>query len=248
MADEQGLELRVTRAADAALDEHGAVTAIDVLGRLGWLPATREDEWRQGRIEHLEDAMQVGPAKLAAAMRLVRRWAERRNLRPYVIPYTARTRDRRPLRFSHGGDADVERAYSVCWVSPQLSDRERERLVERRSRPPDLVVISPIKQWTCRTCGGTGDLLFMDGPGPLCMGCAGLDHLVFLPAGDVGLTRRAKRASGLSAVVVRFSRSRKRYERRGILVEPAALARAEGRLDEGLPATSREEAPAAPGA
>ncbi len=54
-----------------------------------------------------------------------------------------------------------------------------------------------------------------------------MDHLVFLPAGDAALTRRAKRASRLSAVVVRFSRSRRRSERQGILVEEAALERAE---------------------
>ncbi len=54
-----------------------------------------------------------------------------------------------------------------------------------------------------------------------------MDHLVFLPAGDATLTRRAKTASRLWAVVVRFSRSRKRYEREGLLVEEAALERAE---------------------
>jgi hypothetical protein len=54
-----------------------------------------------------------------------------------------------------------------------------------------------------------------------------MDHLVFLPSGDAGLTRRAHRASELSAVVVRFSRTRKRYERQGLLVEGAALAQAE---------------------
>ncbi len=59
------------------------------------------------------------------------------------------------------------------------------------------------------------------------MRCARLDHLVYLPAGDAALTRRAHRASNLSAVVVRFSRARKRYERQGILVEEAALAAAE---------------------
>jgi len=59
------------------------------------------------------------------------------------------------------------------------------------------------------------------------MTCADLDHLVFLGAGDAALTRRAKKASGLSAVVVRWSRSRKRYERQGILVEEAALEQAE---------------------
>src|ERR671910_524713 len=61
----------------------------------------------------------------------------------------------------------------------------------------------------------------------LCLACADLDHLVFLPAGDAALTRRAKRASRLSAVVVRFSRARKRYERQGILAEEEALERAE---------------------
>jgi hypothetical protein len=41
------------------------------------------------------------------------------------------------------------------------------------------------------------------------------------------LTRRAKASSRLSAVVVRFSRARKRYERQGVLVEEQALERAE---------------------
>ena len=41
------------------------------------------------------------------------------------------------------------------------------------------------------------------------------------------MTRRPRRSSGLSAVVVRFSRTRKRYERQGVLVEPAALEAAE---------------------
>jgi hypothetical protein len=67
----------------------------------------------------------------------------------------------------------------------------------------------------------------MDARGPLCLGCADLDHLVFLPAGDAAVTRRAKRASGLSAVVVRFSRARRRYERQGLLVEEKALEQAE---------------------
>ena len=67
----------------------------------------------------------------------------------------------------------------------------------------------------------------MDDPGPLCMSCADLAHLVFLARGDAALTLRARRHSGLSAVVVRFSRARERYERQGVLVEEAALDRAE---------------------
>ena len=38
--------------------------------------------------------------------------------------------------------------------------------------------------------------------GPLCLDCADLGHLDYLPAGDAALTRRAKKASRQSAVVV----------------------------------------------
>jgi hypothetical protein len=85
----------------------------------------------------------------------------------------------------------------------------------------------PVKERTCASCGGTGDLLKMEDVGPLCVDCADLDHLIFLPSGDAALTRRAKAKSGLSAVVVRWSRTRKRYERQGILAEAAAIERAE---------------------
>ncbi len=84
-------------------------------------------------------------------------------------------------------------------------------------RSAGLVVIQPVRDWACAECTGTGDLLRMEEARPLCLDCADLGHLVFLPAGDAALTRRAKKASGLSAVVVRWSRTRKRYERQGIL-------------------------------
>jgi hypothetical protein len=99
----------------------------------------------------------------------------------------------------------------------------------RRRAAADLLVIEPLGEWTCASCGGNGAFLRMEDAGPLCLGCADLDHLVFLPAGDVALSRRARQASRLSAVVVRFSRARRRYERQGLLVEEAALEQAEAR-------------------
>lgn len=63
--------------------------------------------------------------------------------------------------------------------------------------------------------------------GALCLSCADLDHLLFLPAGDAALTRRSRKYSTLSAVVLQWSRARKRYERQGLLVEAEALERAE---------------------
>ena len=59
------------------------------------------------------------------------------------------------------------------------------------------------------------------------MTCSDLDHLIYLPSGDATLTRRARKYSTLSAVVLKFSKARKRNERQGLLVEPQALEKAE---------------------
>jgi hypothetical protein len=144
--------------------------------------------------------MRVNPSKITAAMAAIQYWAKDQGLKPSETNYVARTSDHRQLRFSASGDTATERAYRTHWVSPDLP----ERAVERQSRPPELVVIWPVKEWTCASCGDT-----------------------FLPAGDAALTRRAKKASPLSSVVVRWSRSRKRYERQGILAEAEAIERAE---------------------
>lgn len=63
--------------------------------------------------------------------------------------------------------------------------------------------------------------------GALCLVCADLDHFIYLPSGDAALTRRAAKYSTLSAIVLKFSRARKRYERQGIMVESKALEKAE---------------------
>jgi hypothetical protein len=82
----------------------------------------------------------------------------------------------------------------------------------------------------CDECGGElfkGNLLRKEGPRGLCIDCADLGHLTFVPSGDACITRRASKYSPLRAIVLRFSRSRKRYERQGILVAEEALGRAE---------------------
>jgi hypothetical protein len=221
------LEGRVVAAAEAALARSRSVAPVDVLMGLGWLPGRRVDEWRQGRLAYLEEALTTRPDRPASVLATLRRWAEERGLRPEEMPYVAATRGRGELRFSRSGEEETERAYRTHWISPALSETSRARLIERASRAPDLVVIVPLREWTCTTCHGTGDLLLMEDGEPTCLRCADLDHLIFLPAGDAALTRRAKKASGLSAVVTRLNRRRKRYERQGLLVERSALELAE---------------------
>ncbi|MCX5196628.1 DUF2293 domain-containing protein [Streptomyces sp. NBC_00249] len=91
-----------------------------------------------------------------------------------------------------------------------------------------LVVFESQKQIHCAECRrGPLRHLVRESGVPRCLDCADLGHLVYLPRGDTALTRRAREASSLSAVVVRLHKRRHRYERQGLLVEDAALARAE---------------------
>ena len=226
--DRRSIDQRVARAGEAALAERKFVTPIDVLVGVGWLEPRRVDEWRQGRVEYLERVTVASLGKISTAMTSFRRWAQAHGLKPSETAYVARTRDRRPLRFSKSGDADIERAYRTHWVSPELSERKRAALAERQSRPPDLVVISALGDWSCSLCGrDDAGWLIMEDSGPVCMSCADMDHLIFLASGNAALTRRAKANSRLSAVLVCFSRARKRYERQGLLVEEEAVDRAE---------------------
>lgn len=95
----------------------------------------------------------------------------------------------------------------------------------------DLKVFISNGESSCDECGeslGSRAWITLAGErGALCLSCADLDHLVFLQPGDAALTRRARKHSTLSTVVLKWSRARKRYERQGVLVEESGLVRAE---------------------
>jgi hypothetical protein len=226
------LDDRVIRAAEAALAAQKYVSPVDVLVGIGWLDPGALARWRQGQVENLEAAMQTNLPRISEAMRLIREWATTKGLTPSETDYIARTPSRQMLRFSKGGNPTTEKLYRTHWISGELSERKRERLVDRASRAPELVVIQPLDDtWKCHRCGETGNLLIMESPGPACLRCAGLGDLEFLPAGNALLTRRVKAKSARHAVVVRFSKTRRRYERQGLLVEPHALTEGRCELD-----------------
>ncbi len=95
----------------------------------------------------------------------------------------------------------------------------------------ELKVFISSRESTCSECGqrlrSPAWITLAGERGALCLTCADLDHLVFLPSGDAALTRRAKKHSRLHAVVLKWSRTRKRYERQGVLVEEEGLDQAE---------------------
>ncbi|WP_460523976.1 DUF2293 domain-containing protein [Flindersiella endophytica] len=219
------LTQRVETAAAAALAKQKYVAPVDVLAALGWVSSRSIDRWRQGRISRLGIEIQVDTEKLRAAVAALEGWAQANDLQPMTVDYVSSTRERRPLAFVGAGD---ETSFRTHWISPDLPESRRAKLVERQSKAPDLEVVQPEKDFTCAECGRRdGSLLMLEDGAPLCLTCVDLDHLVFLPAGDTALTRRSKQASTLSAIVVRWNKRRKRHERKGTLVEEAALETAE---------------------
>jgi hypothetical protein len=148
------------------------------------------------------------------------------------VPYTRRSpHGAEQLQVTQHGDPEQEKFYRTHFAPAYLPAAKTARLKDKLSKAPDLVVFQKVgEEGHCAECGAEfmrGDLLFLEKNQPLCLACADLDHLVFLPSGNMALTRRARTHSPLSAVVARFARARKRYERQGVLVEADALAKAE---------------------
>jgi hypothetical protein len=225
------LEQRVYRAAEAALARQHYVSAIDVLCGMGLLASSAVDVWRKGRIDFLEREIQGSLNKISSSMAIFRRWAHEKGLKPSETDYVRPARSGTVrLQFSKSGDPQIEKSYRTHYLSPTLSERKQQKLQERLDKAPLPVVFLNLRDAQCSECGAEiaqESMLVMEAEQPLCLPCARLDGLEFLPAGDTALTRRATKYSQRSAVVVRFNRARKRYERQGILVEEAALEKAE---------------------
>ena len=183
------------------------------------------------------------------AMRALREWALAKSLQPSETAYMRTTREGTVnLFFLPGGtDPEVERIFHTYYISPGLGETKKTALKKKLETPERPTVFQVVRATECSECGfevWKGGLLYLEDKQALCIACAKMDDLEFLPAGDTALTRRATKHSGRAAVVVRFSRSRGRYERQGILVEPAALERAEEECaaDAGERAEARKKA------
>lgn len=218
--------------AERTLDEQRFVRPVDVLVGLGWIADANVERWQQGRFDPLEQVMGTNPDSHRTALAELSAWAQARGLRPEEWTYLTDRGPRRPLHFStRADDAETEQAFRTHWYAPDQPAPPAPKVsAEAPDRPVELLVIRGRKGYTCTSCGadhGPGAMLTMEPPGPVCLGCADLDHLEFLARGNTALTRRAKKASTLSAVVVEWSRTRKRYERQGILAEAKAIAQAE---------------------
>lgn len=124
----------------------------------------------------------------------------------------------------------IARAGATAHILSRMTDSGP---IPPRSSPTpvdEIVVFISHREGKCAECGeewDRGSWIKLERDQPLCLACADLAHLEFLPRGDAALTRRATKHSPLRAVVVEWSRSRQHYERQGILVTPTAVRQAE---------------------
>ena len=225
---------RVVQAAEAALERHGSVGPLELFQQMLLLQPVHFESWRKGNPHYrvLEEHIQVGPEKFQKALQLFQAWAAERGLRTIEATYTRRGAGGvETLQVTADGNPEREKFYCTHYAPADLGEKKTARLAAKLNKPPELVVFQKVSEdGNCSECGAEllrGEFLLMEKGKPLCLACADLDHLLFLPAGDAALSRRARKYSPLSAVVVRFSRARKRYERQGLLVIEQALAKAE---------------------
>ena len=104
-------------------------------------------------------------------------------------------------------------------------DRKSDKL--KSGSGEEIVVFSVVRASQCTECGSElwkGSLLRLEGEKALCMGCADLDRLEFLPAGEAAVTRRASQYSTLRPVVVRWSRARNAMRGRASWSRPKRFA------------------------
>jgi hypothetical protein len=209
---------RVRTIAESILGRKGRVSFVEVLVELGWVHRKNVDSWRRGELDPLSKAMSVSDDQLLEAANTFNTWGAGRFGRD-TKPNVSATRDRRPLRVT--ADRDME------WVHLEFRKADA-RVRAADEKVPDLVVLEARDEFECEECGEHDRFLMMESQSAICMSCADLDHLVFLKAGNATLSRRARKESSLAAIVVRpDARQRNRIWRLGILVEPAALDRAE---------------------
>jgi len=93
------------------------------------------------------------------------------------------------------------------------------------------IYLTKKEKLNCKTCGarvpkGKAFVSESENHKGTCFGCSPFMGYIMLPPGDTAMTRRSKKHSTLCGVVLFWNQRRKRYERKGQLVEESAIEKA----------------------
>ncbi len=227
------LKTRVEQAAREVLAQQGSVSFIDVLLHIGWLPYGNLERWKDGRLEILQERIACKSDRHQEAFEIFRRWTARQNLQAIEGKNEIATRNGpRRLQATFANDPELEAFFATTFLPQNASKRKVTATRKKASKAPEIIVYirSSRSETECGECGveiQRRQLFRTEDDIPLCLNCADLGHLEFLPSGNATLTRRAGKYSPLKAIAVEFNKRRKRYERRGTLVTAEAIQQAE---------------------
>ena len=233
------LQQRVVTACNAVLKRNGSVGLIELCQQLSFLQQVHVDNWKHGKLDNvpLIKLLQVGADKFQKVLKHYEDWALSRGMSTIQVAYERQGRngpERLPILIDDNPDQDA--LWRRHFVPADLSAKKAEKLEQKLNKPDDIAVFSQTtNKEKCAECSAEmlqGDLFFQEQNQIICLSCADLDHLEYLPSGDATLTRRARKFSPLVAEVLQFNRRRKRHERIGLLVTAEAIDQAEISMDE----------------
>lgn len=232
MAQSKNLNIRVPRAAADALEINGYVSPIELLLQMHLLQSAHLRQWEKGVFKCLYPSIQGGSQKRADIYRIFTIWVRNNDLVQFEATLRTSGRDQsHELQITVDANPETERFFRTYYAPADITKRKLESLKKKLNKPPDLVVfIMQRESATCHECGtklSRGNLIFQEQNDSLCLHCADLDHLEFLPSGNAAMSRRSKKYSPLSAIVIQFNRKARRYQRCGILVSASAIKKAE---------------------
>ena len=242
---------RVRTAAERVLAKEKSIGPLELMVGLGFLHFTHMNQWKGGspHYQDIQSQIQCGEKKLKTVYAEFFAWVSEKKLESFKAEYLCASRDgSQQLQVSADGDPEKEDFFRTHFRSADLTAKQKERIEKKQNKAPDLVVFQLTGESSkCEECSielERGEMFLLEKKLPLCLTCADLDHLQFLPSGNATLTRRARKHSPLSAIVTRFDRRRKRYQRQGILVTTAAIdaAHAQNESDADKRARLRERA------
>jgi hypothetical protein len=109
---------KVAKAISQILAKNNYVSPIDVFIELGYLSKENYENWRFGRINYLEKAIECNLSKANRILRILNIHSKNMGLKPSFTGYKKYGKGMKILlRFSKYGDPNLETAYSTHYVS-----------------------------------------------------------------------------------------------------------------------------------
>jgi len=111
------LEKKTLLILNSLIYDKGYICSVDVFLRLEYLTQKEYEDWRFGRVPYLEKVCKVNLKKLSLTNRLIRKFADQRQLKNSWTGYNQwGTKSKRILVFSKSGDPDIEKLYATHFI------------------------------------------------------------------------------------------------------------------------------------